>query len=432
MVAGEAKVRDSIPKPKRIIVWMIDTLRSDYLPVHFETDVKAPNLKKLADEGASFKWAYVQGNESRTSHASFFTGMFPSRHRVLGRGHLKPWHELIPESLQEAGYETGAYISNGYVSKPWGFVQGWDMYRNNLREGYGIHGEAMAEDGIEWAKKNSEKPFFLYLGTIDPHVTYRRHEDLIEMYDPEPYNGRFSRYCLGTDLGKIKGGGIKVTDRDKERIIALYKNEITFNDRAFGKLRTELEAAGLWEDTMVIVTSDHGDEFWEHGSVGHGHNVYGELVHVPMIVYYPKAIPAGTVVDSGADVLDLYPTILEFTGIEVPDDVQGKSVLDRIDGIRGGYPEPAIATQYLMHYALQIDRWKLYLRKGSYQVFDRENDLVELTDVAESHPFVSRQLLDAAGWFRPNRDRWKKASWGVPSNLGPDFWTRWSTPEDKK
>ncbi len=422
VLAGEQpKVPEAKP-PKHIIFWMIDTLRADHLPIHFETDVRAPNLQRLAAEGASFPLAYVQGNESKASHASLFSGMFPSKHGVKTRGHLKPFHHLLPEAMKDGGYKTYAFISNGYVSEPWGFVQGWDMYRNNLRSGYGITAPAMVKHGLDWTKDRTGEKFFLYLGTIDPHVTYRMHEDLIGLYDDPEYDGRFRRSLLGTTLGEIATKKVSVTEREQQRIKALYKNEITYNDRAFGELRQGLEDLGVWDETMVVVTADHGEYFWEHGGVGHGSGVHQQVVHVPLIVYYPPLVPGGTVVEAGVDVLDIYPTLVHATSNERKyDELQGRSLLPLIHRVRGDYPEPAIATHYTTRYGVQMQQWKLIVKKGSYELFDRSADPQELTDVSGKHPLAERWLHDAFAVYRPLRKEWSKEKFGAASNLSPDF-----------
>ena len=280
----------------------------------------------------------------------------------------------------------------------------------------------MAEHGIKWATENKEAPFFLYVGTIDPHVTYRRHDEIIERYDTD-YTGRYDKYCSGEDLGRIKSGGLKPNDRDKERIKNLYKNEITFNDQAFAAIRKSFEEQGIWEETMVVVTADHGDEFWEHGSVGHGHSVHQELVHVPLLMHYPPLIKAGTRVSAGVDVLDIYPTLVDLIGGTRPEELQGKSLVPLLLGEHGGYPEPAIATRYLGHYAMQMQQYKLYLKKGDYAVYDREEDPLELENAKADNPLAARWLLDAMAWFRSSRKSWDKQSWGVADNLSGDFLT---------
>lgn len=172
---------------------------------------------------------------------------------------------------------------------------------------------------------------------------------------------------------------------------------------------------------MVIVTSDHGEEFWEHGSVGHGHNVHQELVNVPLIVYYPPLINKNSVVTAGVDVIDVYPTILDALGAKRPDDLQGKSVIPLTHHVQGDYPEPAVATQYKIHYAMQMKQWKLYLKRGTYELYDRNADPLELKNVADKHPLASRWTLDSMGYFRAHRERWNKETWGVASNLKPGF-----------
>lgn len=407
--------------PKYVLFWVIDTLRADYLPMYSETDVHAPNLARLVAEGVNFQRAYVQGTESRASHATLFTGNYPERHGVMARGRVDRNLKVLPMFAQELGYETGLYASNGYLSHLLNLNRGWDHYQNNIHLETGLDAKFMVSQGIRWMESRLDAPFFLYLGTIDPHVTYRRHPEVIERYEPEPYQGRFQRYLSGEELGQIKGGYLRVSDREKEWIINLYKNEITYNDMAFGELRATLEEWGIWEDTLVVVTSDHGEEFWEHGSVGHGHNVHQEMVHVPLIFHYPRGLPAGRVVASGGEVADVLPTVVELLGGEVPEGRQGRSLLPEIYGEDGEYPAMALATQYGLHYGVQIMDWKLYLRPGRIRFYDRRSDPRELIDIGFSHPLASRMLLDAVGWFRAYRAEWEKSTWGLPNNLSPEF-----------
>jgi arylsulfatase A-like enzyme len=132
-------------------------------------------------------------------------------------------------------------------------------------------------------------------------------------------------------------------------------------------------------------------------------------------------IPANTVVEAGADVLDIYPTIVDAMGKTRPKDLQGKSLIPLILKETGDYPEPATATQYKLHYTMQMQEWKLYLRRGEYQLYDRKTDVTEQTDVSSKHPLASRWLLDSMGWFRAYRNQWDKQTWGAASNLRPEF-----------
>ena len=414
-------VPEDFEAPKYVVIWMIDTLRADFLPLHFDTDVKAPNLQRLADEGVSFETAFVQGTESRASHASLFTAQYPERHGVMEGGTVDPQLSILPHFYHDEGYRTANISANGYVSHLLNLDRGWDHYRNLIHEETAVNAGFIADAALGWLRSWDEEPFLLYLGTIDPHATYRRHGSFIGLYEPEDYSGRFQRHLSGLDLEEIKLGTMEVTEREKQRIINLYKNEITYNDHVFGEFRQALEDKGIWEDTLVVVSSDHGEEFWERGSVGHGHSVHQEMVHVPLIFHYPGGLPQGRRVRSGGEVVDMLPTLLDMLGVDRPEDRQGKSLLPTIFGEHGGYPAPVVATQYGLKYSLQIRNWKIYLRSGSMRVYDRRVDPAAKKNVADAHPLASRWLQDSVGLFRFYARDWDKARWGVPNNVSAQF-----------
>lgn len=426
VLPGERPARAAdLPRPKYVLFWMIDTLRADHVPWVGKTDVVTPEFTKLAEAGVVFTSAFVQGNESKASHASLFTAFHPAKHNVLGKSILKPDQELMTEAFQKAGYKTCGHSANGWIGESMGFLQGWDSYSNTLRDvGGALDGVTMAKNGIKCFKEFKGKDLFVYVGTIDPHVTYREHEEYIVKYDgPQPYTGPFKRYISGEDLGAIKGGSMKVTDRDKKRVHALYKNEIEFNDFAFGKLRKHLEDEGMWNDTMVVIASDHGDEFWEHGSVGHGHSIYQDQVHIPLMFHYPPLFKEAQSIPVGADIMDVYPTLVDIMGKERPKNLQGKSLLPIMLGQTGYYPEPAVATHMLLHHTLRLQQWKVNIRRGSFELFDAVADPTEQRDVKGAHPLASRWTLDSLGHFRAYQSKWDKLSWGVPSNLSADYLT---------
>lgn len=410
------------PPPKYVVLWKVDTLRADYLPFHGDPHTYTPAFSALVDKGALFNLAFVQGNESRVSHASLFSGLYPINHGVTPEGKLKDALTLLPEAMKAAGYKTVGRASNGYVSKPYGYRQGWDDFRNELREGYAYNGHAIVDQVTPLIDEHHKAPMFIYVGTVDPHATYRRHDGIFERYDNEPYEGRFKNHITGKNLGEINRRVLEVTPRDKERIKALYRNEITFNDQAFAKLQAHMEKLGIWEDTMVIITSDHGDGFWEHRKVGHGHNSHQELVHVPLIIHYPRAIKSKTVIDAGVDVLDIYPTIMAAIGKTKPEGLQGHSLWPLIHGEHSGYPQPASSNFELKRYTMQLGPYKQILeRDGKLHLYDRSHDPLELKDVHHKRPLASRWVSDALSYMRHHRSGWDKSTWGVPGDLSPEF-----------
>ena len=410
----------SAPAPKRVILYLIDTLRADRLKAwNPSSRVRTPHLDRLSEEGAVFLQNYSQGNESYVSHAAIFTGQFPMRNGVYtGERKLRAEHLLISEAVRKAGYRTGGFTSNGYIDVRNGYLQGWHSYVNALVMKRPYKAPGLLRQARDWVEQQGDRPYFLYIGTVDPHVSYRRHADILPLYDPEPYSGRFKKVCSGDELGRIKAGGIRLTPRDKVRIEALYDNEVDFSDRHFGEFLQFLEDKGQRDETMIIVTSDHGDEFWEHGDVGHGHSVYEELVHVPLIVHYPPLVKAGTRVSEGVDTVDIFPTILDALGREIPDDLQGSSLLPLAHGVGRGYPRPSVTTRHGRIYGFRLDRYKAILSpRGKRRLYDLDEDPTEQRDVLGDHPIATRVLMDAAGLFIAYEKAWNKRTWGVASNL---------------
>lgn len=408
------------PPPKRIVLYIIDTLRADRLKSYNpKTRVRTPNLDRLAAEGTVFLQNYSQGNESYVSHAAIFTGQFPLTNGVYtGDLELRAAHRLISEAVKAAGLRTAGFTSNGYIDVRNGYLQGWDTYVNALIQKKPYKAPGLLAQARGWVEKQGDKPWFLYIGTVDPHVTYRAHDDILPYYDPAPYSGKYRKSCSGDELGRIKAAPERVSPRDRVRIEALYDNEVDFSDRHLGEFLDFLAARGQLDETMIIITSDHGDEFWEHGDVGHGHSLYEELVHVPLIVRYPPLFPAGAKVREGVDTIDIYPTVLDALGQAAPQDLQGASLLPLAHGIGQGYPRPSVATRSGLLYGVRLDRYKMIVkRQGERRLYDLETDPTEQKDVIAEKPLAARFVADAAGLFIHYEKEWKKAEWGVASNL---------------
>jgi len=427
VIPGEGSKRPTlIPPPQNVVIWMIDTLRADHLPMYNpKTDVQTPNLAAFAQTATLFERAYVEGTESKVSHASLFTGLYPIRHGHLsGDTRVANQFELIPEAAKRAGLLTAGYISNGYVSDTWGFNQGFDDYVNTIRESKRNNAVALTARAKDWVEKHVADRFFLYLGTIDPHVAYNRHEEFIKLYDADDArwaNTPWQWNCTGVELEGVITGRLAKRPEERERVHALYKNEISYNDHYFGELMAELAAKGLLDKTMVIVVADHGDEFWEHGSAGHARTLFEEIVRVPLIVRYPPLFPA-TRVAEGVDVLDLAPTLTDALGIPASEGVQGASLVDLANGVGRGYPRPAIATQKNVSYTMLLNDWKVILRKsGESELYDLAADPMEQTDVAQAHPVELRWVLDALGLFLAYDREWDKSVFGVSANLSAGF-----------
>jgi arylsulfatase A-like enzyme len=202
---------------------------------------------------------------------------------------------------------------------------------------------------LEWLdSRPQDKPFFLYVHTIDPHVPYKPPEHFLNMYDSAPYSGVVDFKRDGTLLENIKIGRTKLNARDKEHLVALYDAEISYHDAHFASMIEGLERRGLSDNTMIVITADHGEEFWDHGSVGHGHSVYDELLHVPLVVKVPGITQQTTAVTDAVGLVDVLPTVLDVLGQPVPDHLAGHSFLPQAANHAAG--------QWSVHLILQPER----------------------------------------------------------------------------
>jgi arylsulfatase A-like enzyme len=412
---GDAPSVVHAPAPKNVVFWMTDDTRSDkYKLYNPKTRVETPVVDGFAKKATVFNVAYVQGNESRVSHASLWTSLYPLRHQFISeKAKLDPKFVTLAEAVKPTGRYTEGLMANGFIDAFWGFGEGWDALHNFIHEGGGLKAEDLVHAASAFLKQHGDKPYFLYLGTIDAHVSWRAHQPWIGKYDPEPYAGPFVKACLDPQLDKIVAGKMAITERDKTRIIALYDSDVSYNDQQFGELLKQLSL----DDTMIIYTADHGEELWDHGKIGHGQSLREELVHVPLLIAYPPLFPAGKRVAEGVEIIDLLPTIVDALGGKVPADAQGESLVGLAQGEGAGYPRPAIGSQYELAHTMRLSRWKLWVGgSGDVRLFDAAGDAAEAHELSAERPLERRFVTDALGMWMAYQAQWKKSRWGVASN----------------
>jgi len=342
-------------------------------------------------------------------------------HKFIPAGAVLPASfETFPKIAKAAGLYVAGFMGNGYITARWGFGGGFDLLKNHIHDGGGLKAEDFVKVGGDFIAKH-DGPFFLYIGTIDAHVSWRAHSPWIEKYDEPGYTGPFVKALSDPQLDLIVAGKLKITDRDKVRTRALYDSDISYNDHELGELMKILDAKGKSADTMIIMSADHGDEFWEHGKVGHGQSLREELVHTPLMIYYPPLFPA-TMVQEGVETIDLLPTIADALGQKLPDSAQGESLIPLAQGVGRGYPRPAVASQYELAHAMRLGRYKLWVGgSGDTRFNDVIVDPLEEKDVSKERPLERRFVTDAMGLWMAYQTKWKKTKWGVASNLKPAF-----------
>ncbi|MET0344614.1 MAG: sulfatase [Polyangiales bacterium] len=411
-------------KAKNVVVVLIDTLRARSLKAfNPRSRVKTPVIDQLAKDGAVLDACQAPENWTKPSTASLLTGLYPATHGAKSDGAMLPkGATLLSESLKAAGFKTGSFIANGYVSDKFGFNQGWDHYTNYIREHKSTEAENVFKEAGDWVEKNKDKRFFAYVHTIDPHVPYDPPEQFLSLYKKGEYSGQVRPRKTPEQLADAKRNPPKVTftPEDKQNLQDLYDGDVSYHDHYMGLFIERLKKLGLYDDTVFVVTADHGEEFDEHGSWGHGHSVYQELLWIPYVVRLPGVVPAGARLKQATSSMTIFPTVLEAAGVALPSTLEEQSVLG---WVRGGPPPvmPVAFSDFLDdRRVIRAGRWKLILRGLNETFFDLESDPTEQKELDRSkHPIAARYATLTLGQFLGARDRrsWLKGAQGPGTKL---------------
>ncbi len=302
------------PRPN-ILLYVVDTLRADRLGCYGDEHAATPRIDAFAEEALLFENAFAPSSWTRSSMASLFTGLYPTRHLTEDRSDRLPDSvTTLAEELRAAGYATAFVPSNPNVSSVFGFDQGFETLIElyGRREAGHVKSDELVtpasevtERAIEWLE-SAPRPFFLASLSIDPHAPYRS--------PPVGPPGELQSPTAGR-LGR-------------QDLLPLYRGEIAANDEAFGALIEHLRERGELDSTLVVFTSDHGEEFWEHGGYGHGRSLYDEVLRVPLLLRWPESprLAAGRESRS-ARLVDVVPTLLDLLEIEPAEALDGRSLL---------------------------------------------------------------------------------------------------------
>jgi arylsulfatase A-like enzyme len=418
--------------PKYVVFWVMDATRADKIAAFTPgARPETPNFDKLAEDGAVFRQHYVGGNESQVSHTSMFTSLYPAVHTVRTAGTSQEnWipkkYPTIGEVMSGAGFYTIGVTANGFIGNWGGYSRGFDEFRNLMQEKHKVNAYLPGTDIVQEAVRRlgehtgDGKPVFVFMGTVDSHSPWVGRPPWMDKYDPGPYDGPFQERGMSGPLGLIKGkmGCHKIPpDRDIQRLRAIYDSTVSYQDALIGDLRAALEKLGIADETMIVITADHGEEMFEDKRCGHGKSLRDSLARVPLMVNYPGRIPARLVAE-GSEGIDILPTILDTVGVAAPEHFQGRSLRGLAAGDGAGWAEPSFASQYEYAFAMRIGRWKAWVDRHAVPVVrDMVADPDEHQDVAATRPIERRYLTDHLGLYLEYREEWQKATWGVVSNM---------------
>ncbi len=398
------------PAPYNVILIGIDTLRADHSSL-LGPDVNkrqfTPNLSQLAKRGTVFQSAISQSPWTMPAFASILTGKYPHEHGAISLyGFLRREELTLAEIMREAGYFTGAIVSHFYVDAGHGFAQGFNYFNEDYSLGHdAITSEGVTNCAINFLKKHGNERFFLFLHYFDPHCKYQNHQDwnFADAYSgwlrAEPYTFdslRKKRHLLG--LSEIK----YLTD--------LYDEEIAYTDKHIGRLLRFVEEQGLMQNTVFVVVGDHGEEFMEHGWIGHTISLYDELIRVPLLIVLPGFEHNKHIVSNVIETRSVFSTLIDYLGLPCALENPPPSLLPMIQTTAiknnsGASPNSAYSTVWLPDadvesgkrveiFALRTDRWKLIIdhtRKKEF-LFDLKNDPQETGNLVLQNQKVFQEM----------------------------------------
>jgi arylsulfatase A-like enzyme len=311
-----------------LLLVVVDTLRKDALGLHGHPEPVSPHLDALAARGWAFENHLAHASQTVPSMLSLLLSQLPAEHGfrfvhaedfVLERPVYPEELVFLAEAVQEAGFETAGYTANPYLTAENQFDQGFDHFTSF--DFPGERGEVLTEHArtwlAEWEAGGRRRPFFLYVHYMDVHQPYD---------PPEPWRSRFVRV---PEARAFAGNKRPPKPREADRLysLALYAAATAYVDDQIGSLLAALEELGVGDDTVVAVTSDHGEEFLEHRGIGHGLTIYGEVVRVPLILVAPGRLAPGRRIAHLSQHLDLAPTLLALLDVPAPPAFRGRSVL---------------------------------------------------------------------------------------------------------
>jgi arylsulfatase A-like enzyme len=385
-------------RPPNVILYLVDTLRADHLGCYGYPRPVSPHLDAFARQAVLFRHMVAQSSWTRPATTTLLTGLLPRTHGVNGRRDKLSEEALtLAEMLRSRGYHTAGFVTNGNVARSFGLGQGFETYELLAHDhtSAAVNAEAAGWLEKEWQR---DAPFFLYLHTVDPHAPYNPPPPFRRRFAPEVHDEGLTRLRI---FHRLEDSSLAPTPELRRSLLDLYDAEIAANDASFGDLIDLLVRRGLWEDTLVVFVSDHGEELFDHGGWEHGKTLHAEMLDVPLIVRAPGAAPR--VVQRQAQQADVTPTILGLLGLPVPPVVEGRSLAPWIalGAPDREEPEPTAYSwldQRDFHAAaVTTPAWRLIedrAPKPGRALYDRRADPGEHRDLKSEREVRAGYLLD--------------------------------------
>jgi arylsulfatase A-like enzyme len=423
-------------RPQAVILIMTDTLRADCLDAYGNGRRTAPTLARLAREGALFRDAQSQATWTKVSAPVLLTSLYP-----LTTG-VRDFPDRVPSAattLAEA-FRKGGYTTLGFTSAPFtgtfsNLHQGYEeLYESPLTLESSKTARPITDLLLPWLDEHRDEPFFAFVHYFDPHGPYRPDPPFDSLWEEPTWaaeheqNGQRAAAAIQDPERRIdnlvmpsefQAAGVDLATYRKRELL-WYDGSIREMDTELERLMERLRELGLDQRTLLVFTSDHGEEFFDHGLEGHGQTTYQELTHVPLVVRYPGIVPSGQKIDETVGLVDVMPTMLSLSRLPIPEEAQGQSLAPLMNtSVSSGSwkPRPVFTDRPAApHFASPAPRasesfsvihegWKLIWNtqrpagKPEYELYDHRRDPGDRQNVAAQHPDVVQRLSRLiAGW----------------------------------
>jgi len=402
-----------------VIIIAFDALQTSHTSTYGYPIKTTPNLDNFAKNSILFKNAISPAPWTIPTYISWFTSLYPSEHKVVNKfsvynppttvlanlRNLTPTAVTLAEVMKENGYYTVGFTGDAGARGAQGGSTGFDIYVDTPA-GFNSF-DYSAPLALNWIKNNTNKKFFMFVHGYDSHGQYAL-KNFTKRFVNFNYTGKFN--CTVQEQANLREEGlafgvVNITNDDVEFWRAWYDEKINDADLRFGNFIKELNDLGLLNKTIIVVASDHGTEFYEHKRFDHGHTLYQELIHVPLIIWDPKYSYAKTI-DSQVSTLDIMPTILQLADIHVNETItaqmKGISLVPAFSGkdiSRDVYSETDYRLYTHKRSIITSDGWKFILtlaeahdKKNIKELYNLNRDPEESKNLINSEPRIAYEL----------------------------------------
>ncbi|MFH0984842.1 MAG: sulfatase [Candidatus Omnitrophota bacterium] len=435
-------------KDYNVIFVSFDALQAKHVQMLGNERNITPAIDAMARKGFCFRNIFSVASWTVPSSMSWFTGVFPSEHKVVNKfsiynslvkkisnlNELSPDLVTLAEIFKNNGYATAGFTGDAGVKGVFGFSRGFDVYVDDRKFGGMDHSIPKA---VEWLNKNKEKKFFMFLHGYDCHGQFEPSAGFDYRFVDKTYDHKYKGTNEEQEALREEGlanGKVNVREQDVQFWRAVYDEKINRSDSLFGAFLKELDKLDLTRKTILVLTSDHGTELFEHQRIDHGFTLYDELIHVPLIIVVPDQ-SAGRMIDDQVSSIDVMPTILDLMSLDLPENVtrqlKGRSLLPQMKGVPGSrdvYAETDYRQYTYKRMVRTVDGWKFIytLENKNRELYDLNNDPKELLNLVDREKRkayeLEQRLFDHLKSFGSDPDkRWETGCNPVYDSQAPDY-----------